>query len=602
MQVVHSLYGLELQKGVPDETAVSLFLANGAGSFANFGTELNTKFQGFFARLGGNLFKLVECIKPALPSRMIAIENAAHEAIFRHDAFTESFFLPLNRNCLVYELDRELPVAFFFDIMAENDFREWGRNYKLSCRDGIFVIAFAKQTDGREDKTNRKAEYMVYAAIKSDCYIQPGSVLNAGEWVKRDYSLDTARHSLSSRHVYKVATIAGKIFTIAVAKSEAAAVREASAVFSSIGKLKAEAVSHYRSLLNQQPAKKIGAERILAELMARVALDKLLTKSGMYAGLPWFFQRWSRDELVSCSALAPWQRRKLVLFYLDKLMPDGFLPAMLESPSHGCADAAGWLFFRASELYNENLLTKAEILKVKVSLKRCIDSLLKSHLSSAFVTNGKNQTWMDTSWNDDGREGACIEVQALQLAMYSFMYELGRDETYRKLEDSLMANVRQMFWNGRVLADRLNDFTLRPNIFIAAYVYPGLLSKAEWSACFEAALESLWLGWGGLATIARGHPNFHGRYTGETNESYHRGDSWYWINNIAAIVMSKINKNKFKHYIEKIFAASANDILWEGAVGCGSELSSAKEQKAEGCLNQAWSNATYIELVEELGR
>ena len=69
---------------------------------------------------------------------------------------------------------------------------------------------------------------------------------------------------------------------------------------------------------------------------------------------------------------------------------------------------------------------------------------------------------------------------------------------------------------------------------------------------------------------------------------------------MAAIVMASVNSKKFKPYIEKIAAASAKDILWKGAVGCGSELSSAKEQRAEGCLNQAWSNATFIELMKVL--
>ena len=57
---------------------------------------------------------------------------------------------------------------------------------------------------------------------------------------------------------------------------------------------------------------------------------------------------------------------------------------------------------------------------------------------------------------------------------------------------------------------------------------------------------------------------------------------------------------KIKSYIEKISAASTTDILWKGAIGCASELSSASSQKAEGCLNQAWSNATFIELMNVL--
>ena len=53
-------------------------------------------------------------------------------------------------------------------------------------------------------------------------------------------------------------------------------------------------------------------------------------------------------------------------------------------------------------------------------------------------------------------------------------------------------------------------------------------------------------------------------------------------------------------YIKKILGASTEEILYKGAIGTAGELSSAKELRSEGCLMQAWSNALYIELVEEL--
>jgi len=91
---------------------------------------------------------------------------------------------------------------------------------------------------------------------------------------------------------------------------------------------------------------------------------------------------------------------------------------------------------------------------------------------------------------------------------------------------------------------------------------------------------------------------FTNESTGENIKSYHRGDSWFWINNLAALVLNRINKNKFQKYIKKIIEASTEDILWKGCIGCHAELSDAKELTSKGCFNQAWSNAMFIEMVD----
>ncbi len=46
--------------------------------------------------------------------------------------------------------------------------------------------------------------------------------------------------------------------------------------------------------------------------------------------------------------------------------------------------------------------------------------------------------------------------------------------------------------------------------------------------------------------------------------------------------------------------ASREEILFMGAVGCHGEVSSASELRSEGCVNQAWSNALYIEAKREI--
>ena len=180
------------------------------------------------------------------------------------------------------------------------------------------------------------------------------------------------------------------------------------------------------------------------------------------------------------------------------------------------------------------------------------------------------------------------------------MHELTNNRIYRELEDNLKKEVRDKFWNKKCLADGLDDFTIRPNVFIAYYMYPELLTNKEWITCFDNALKSLWNDWGGVSTIDKNNPLFRPEHTGEINESYHNGDSWFWINNLAAITLYRLDKKRYKKYIYKILEASTKEILWHGAIGHHAELSSSCGLRSEGCLAQAWSAAMYIELINEI--
>jgi glycogen debranching enzyme len=64
--------------------------------------------------------------------------------------------------------------------------------------------------------------------------------------------------------------------------------------------------------------------------------------------------------------------------------------------------------------------------------------------------------------------------------------------------------------------------------------------------------------------------------------------------------MLRLDKAKYSYHIQKILDASTREILWMGALGTHSEISSAEVQESRGCFSQAWSLGTYIELVTEL--
>jgi glycogen debranching enzyme len=329
---------------------------------------------------------------------------------------------------------------------------------------------------------------------------------------------------------------------------------------------------------------------------------------GIYAGLPWFFQLWLRDEAVALGALMVKNEFQLVkdilLRQLQSMLPDGRLPNRLPSAELASADAVGWHFKRWHDFIEtlirkgllKEYLDKKELIAVTFQLKKAMDSLLSHHTREGFAVNAPRETWMDSI----GRDGACIELQALQLCIYSLMYKLTADPADKSRLESLKEKARASLWDGNYLHDAVDDATIRPNLFIAAYLYPELLTREEWEKCFDYVLPRLWLDFGGISTLDTSSPLFCPSHTGENPRSYHNGDSWFWINNLAAIVLHRTNKEKFEKLIHAILCASTTEILWKGAIGHHTELSSARELTSEGCLSQAWSAAMYIEMVHEL--
>jgi glycogen debranching enzyme len=333
----------------------------------------------------------------------------------------------------------------------------------------------------------------------------------------------------------------------------------------------------------------------LAYECARNALDSLtVADEGLYAGIPWFYQFWVRDESVSCGALRSLGRKKLVKKILQRHLAKfgkDALPFAFYGHSLRTVDGPGWVALRYAQ--SKDLFVPREQKKSEAALRNAFHALTHD-LRDGLVTNGPLETWMDTDVDGrDAREGARIEVQALTLALARALGE-------KEFEWQLARRVRETFWNGSYLHDGLGDPTIRPNVFIAAYAYPDLLTKSEWEKCFDAVLPKLWLSWGGLSGIDTSHELFTDHYTGQDNVSYHRGDSWFWLNNLAALVMHRVNARKYKKYVDRVLEASSHEITSLGALGHHAELSSARALSSRGCQSQAWSAAMFIELCEEL--
>lgn len=600
LELIHN-FGKNIKKTISVPGGESLMLAQG-GSYLWVGPDPISRYQGWFFGFGNNkLIKILDGVRIENAGGVVAVENNFWSAKTVRENNSETFWLPGN-DCLVFETEKQAKMEFFLDIKNPYQNQEFGRNYRVWHEDSFLFISHSQD--------NGCGLPEVFVAVCGD--MAEVEIKNA--WVRRDYSFDRKRRSEpSARWVFSPAIISASklVFAAGFTKEEAK---------TAVGKLwrdfeimkRKKQTDFEKQIRDESRTKAISFftrkeapnENNAAGHCARNSLKMLFSvqngAAALRAGLPWFFQIWQRDEAVSLRGLGQFEQKTAFdIFWrqLEELRTGNF--------HSDTADGIGWLFLRAADFYRSGKFNTKEAAAVAECLEKSIAYLLENCTNNDLAV-GAGKTWMDSL----DRAGAQIEIQALRLSMYALAGDLAADkkekERYLKLENNLKMAARQLFFDGTRLADLFDtnrgraDFTVRPNIFLAAYVYPGLLSKSEWTLCFEHALGKLWLEWGGLATIDKNDSKFCNDDSGENPTAYHNGDSWFWVNNIAAVAMARVDGKRFKNYIGKIFNASENDILWSGAIGCASEISPAANREPAGCANQAWSAATFLELLREL--
>ncbi|RJQ21410.1 hypothetical protein C4580_02620 [Candidatus Woesearchaeota archaeon] len=547
---------------------MSFIISNFAGSFGVF--DLASRFSGVFMAHQGKVFRTIAAIEPK------ERQNWAYGGQ-EVKAGALSLFFAYRLPAFFYQ-GREADVLL--DCREIFDNRQWGRNYQVQKEKDVLLVRFEKRDDHREVQKGEYSLWLAFAGASFDV---------KEEWVEQKGMFDEARQSPpSSRWVFRLGKASGS-FVMASAQGRDDAVKLAKSAWQSRRRQEAE----LREWAQKQCG---GSDAALA--CARLSLASLHGPEGLYAGLPWFCQRWARDELISLRALVLMGdavlAKSIVLHHLSQIQPSGRLVGTM---TRTIADA-GWLFVRLLDFWPK--LSKRERDFGIERLEYFVSESERS-LRGGLVMCNVDETWMDSIL----RGGARIEINALLLAALRVLRVLKKKHP---LEQQLKARVREAFLRkqrggkGVYLADGAQDETIRPNVFIAAYVYPELLSKEEWISVFDFTLGRLWCEWGGLATIDRQDTGFVDAHSGEKPHSYHQGDSWFWINNLAALVLARTDRKRYAKYIDAIVKASAKEMREMGAIGHHAELSSAKELRSEGALAQSWSAAMFIELCEELAR
>ncbi|MCX8147257.1 MAG: hypothetical protein N3D84_02210 [Candidatus Woesearchaeota archaeon] len=594
-------------------------LTNKKGGYLSLSERPVSRYQGAFFNDNFRMFKAVNSIVPFNAGRIIKIVNRFY-SIERHreNGLIETFMMPLYYDSIIYKTNKEGWIEITLDARESYDMREFGRYYEIEEQNDKIIISYTKKTDSKEDNSHGKKEYSIYVVInKNGCEYE-----KIGRFVEESYPFDQRRNSMPfSRYVYTAIKIKSSNIVISFSTSKEKAIKENDNIIKNTSSI----IQKQQIYVNGFNKKIKDKEVMMAYKAACLSLDHLLMtingKKGVYAGLWWFFHYWSRDEAISLKALMLQEKYDVVKDILIDLLKaidnEGKIKACIsdEKCVLKSADASGWVMKRwydfFEELYKKKLVTEylspSDIELIKNKVEDCVYNLIDKSTYDDLAHNEKKETWMDTEYANDSREGYRIEIQALRLCIYKLMGLLCRatndkvgEKIAKKLEDDLKKKVQKDFWNGKYLDDGLNDKTIRPNVFIAYYLYPELLSKSQWKECFRNVLPKLWNGWGGLSTIDKSDKLYCDSYTGEDNKSYHRGDSWFWINNLAALCMLRLSKLRFNDYINKVVEASTKEILWQGAIGHHAELSSSSNLESNGCLMQAWSAAMYIELIKEM--
>ncbi|MEK6874779.1 MAG: amylo-alpha-1,6-glucosidase [Nanoarchaeota archaeon] len=552
--------------------------------------QATSRYQGFYIRTQNQeMFRIIESLYIPLP--LLEISTELNTIIRTYTGVTEEVSYVPGQSSLLQRFSSPTTVHVMLDGKKIDDHCVWGRDYAINNDDDIITIHFQKKYDTREH--TEFGEYEWYLAIIA----MPHHVLQANTWVEHAYTYDKNRKSPpENRYVYHALTIKSKEIVYAVGATATKAQQNAKIAWKN--RVKKATPNSSLPILVQGDLKN-------AYAAACHALASLITPDGIMAGLPWFYQIWTRDAAITLPALSIIKEEQIArttaLELIRSIRDNSLLPCRIKpASSEDCFDAVGWSFFGIETLLSTNpkLFSDDDKNIILSTLRSVISTIKKTMLQDSLVYTPPRMTWMDTVWEHDAREGCRIEHQALLLAMLRLQRTISR--RVDPFEKELAAKTRYAFFKNGYIFDGSNDPIIRPNLFLAYYVYPELLSVANWKICIDTTLPKLWLAWGGISSIDTTHPLFVGLSTGENPQSYHRGDSWYWINNITALCLHRLDKTRYNHYITAITAASTRDILEMGALGHHSEISDALTQQSSGCVSQAWSNATYIQLIYDL--
>ncbi|MFW6025625.1 MAG: hypothetical protein ACOCRX_04720 [Candidatus Woesearchaeota archaeon] len=612
-------------------------LSNKHGGFLTISNDL-TNFQGWIEK-ENNYLKLVDKIR--FDDDLIKIKNDYN---FIREIYTSnSLKYQLFENGIKIELDKKDNISIDLDIREIYKNPTEGRVYEIKKenhkKSSELIIIYSKyETDQLE-----KLEYKKYISITGISNKEKVK----GEWIKKKYNYDKRRNSKSVYYVYRLKDIETEKITISYSDNLKSSIDKSNFLY--YHNLKPNYLFKIKNKKLSNSFLKIDHELLnLAYRNSYDGIRKLAfqedNKTFFYAGHPWFFQIWTRDLLTSLSGIKEidYNTYEDLIFNLDKTINETGMKNRIEFKHHKLidlnkenkknnwitnADSIGWYAKRVKDYLEEKIESNKELdydflksilLKFSNHIKKILSN--NENKIKYLKKNNPKQTWMDTI----DRSGYRIEIQAQLIIIYDliiliseYLNKIELKKRMRYFKQKSLEEIRNHFIkDGKVIdgfnfkKDKINYDTLtRPNVFLAYYINKNLFDNKVWEKTFDEVLkknknefiinipekrENQKIKFSLISTLEYNKAIKH--YTGENDESYHMGDSWYFINNIACISLYKINKEKYKGTINSIINSSIYDCTINNSF-C-SEVTSINDIKPYGCYNQLWSNATLIEFLK----
>jgi hypothetical protein len=580
-------------------------------SWLNFGIKDNTdKFQGVVIEHNKSekLYKTIEQLKIVNTNnklRLFEIEKEDHKFIKKYEnenssSQTTESFRYTKFNTVVYTNSANQEVILELDCRELNDYDTENRNYKIEKEDEYTIIKYTKIN-------NETKNYELFVVIENkNCEIE---IIN--KWIEKEYSYSKQRNQ-NDKNLFIFQALKFKPKTN-------------KAVYISSGFSQNEVIENIKQSKELHKDKffrwneDIKDEKInLAYNLSQSAYKTFKLKKGKKAGFFWFNQVWTRDELSSLNVDI--ENRKIqhvkdtVLKYLELIKECGMIPRIQEKGSLESPDGLFWLGKRIYDTIKKleekkqvmRFINQAELDEIFNKLDKAFTSIFDTHrdIENELLKVEDGDSWMDTI-----KINFPLDVQVQLLGYLSTLEKISRilnkkskDHAYILLENFFKQNLKDKYYKNGFLYDDIENTRITSNIFLIYYFYPNMFDKVEWEKIIDKTLPKLMTPWGGISTLDIDNQKFTKNNTGENNISYHNGDSWYWINNLTALVLHQINPTKYLKIIDKIIETSTKDILELGTIGYHSEISEFENQKAQGNLAQLWSSAYYIELINNVYR
>ena len=293
-------------------------------------------------------------------------------------------------------------------------------------------------------------------------------------------------------------------------------------------------------------------------------------KSGkIFTSLPKSDIPLSHFDFLCLPALSPMDRKKIVKKYLleNKIL------------NIGTTGILAWAIINTINDYDDN-----ERILLEKYFTECEEYFDCKVNAEGLLPTDETDNWLKSA----PRTGILVENQAYHAKILDVLCLLTEDDMYDFKKKRLMRSVRDKL-DGAYVLDREGSLEIRPNNFIAAFFAPELFMSEDWQKTFDASLKSteLWLNWGGLTTLGQSDANFNPEIDGE---------SWFFVNNIAAIVLHRLDGAKHAETIKAILRASVENALWQEHTGrpCEVVFTADRQIKVQGLYGL--SLATYIYL------